>query len=144
MIAKHGIFATAAFVLAFGVAAGIKRPPPDFSALAPTAVVRGADGRRLWTIRLARRADEIAVDAGGAAQPPSGHAYELWLAAPPRAFSLGLLPATRRKVIAEIPAVTTRLAGTGMLWVTLEPAHGAERAVPSSPVVFRARFPDNS
>lgn len=112
----------------------------------PIAVVRDAEQHPLWTLRLALAAHEIAVDAVNAAPPPAGHAYQLWLAAPSGAAasarSLGLMPASGRKVIAEIPALAARLAGTGELVVTLEPAGGSARATPSGPVVFRAALSD--
>ena len=132
--------------MAFGVAASVKRQPPDFAALPPIAVVRDAARHPLWTLRLALGAHQIAVDAVSAEPPPAGHAYQLWLASPAGAAadarSLGLMPASGRKVIAEIPALTARLAGRGELVVTLEPAGGSDRATRSGPVVFRAALSD--
>ncbi len=134
------IVATAA--LALLVAASVKRPPPEFSALPVVATVRDEAGRPLWAIRLAGAAHEIAVDSLAAAEPPAGHAYQLWLDAAGGPRSLGLLPVRGRKVIPEIPSRATQLLGSGTLLVTLEPARGSVGAGPSGPVAFRAAFPD--
>jgi|SRR5579863_1548298 len=131
----------AVVALALLVAATVKRAPPDFSALPVITIVRDGAQRPLWAIRLARPAHEIAVDALGNGPPPAGRAYQLWLATPAGARSLGLLPVSGRKVLAEIPALTARLAERGELMVTLEPARGADTAQPSGPVMFRAAFP---
>ena len=136
-----GIAILAVLALAFGVAAAVKRPPPDFSAAPIIAVVRDGAGRPLWTIRLARAAHEIAVDGTGAEPPAPGGAYQLWMVAPDGSHSLGLLPVAGRKVIPEIPAIAARLAGSGKLIVTLQVRRGVATAQPSGPVVFRAAFP---
>jgi anti-sigma-K factor RskA len=125
--------------LAFGVAAAIKREPPRF-ADPPVAVVRDGALHPLWSIRLAPDAHEIAVDSIRAAPAPAGHAYQLWLATPDGPRSLGLLPASGRKVIPAIPALAARLAGKGELLVSLEPAHGSQQLQPSGPIVFRATY----
>jgi anti-sigma-K factor RskA len=131
----------AVLAVAFLVAATVKRSPPDFSVLPVIAVVCDSAQRPLWAIRLARPAHEIAVDSLGIEPPPVGSAYQLWLATPAGARSLGLLPVSGRKVLPEIPALAARLAGRGELMVTLEPARGADTAQPSGPVMFRAAFP---
>jgi anti-sigma-K factor RskA len=137
---RSGGAAVAVFALAFCVAAAVKRAPPDFAVLPALATVRDADRQPLWIIRLAAGAHEIAVDAVGGDPPPDGRAYQLWLAAPEGARSLGLLPVSGRKIIAEIPALVARLAGDGEFIVTLEPARGADTARPGGPVAFRAPF----
>ena len=130
--------------MAFGVAGVIERAPPAWSALPPIATLR--DGARpLWAIRLAAAAHQIAAESLDAehldaAAPPPGRAYQLWLEGPTRAQSLGLLPLSGRKVIAEMPAVIDRLAGAGELFVTLEPEHGSDTGLPSGPVLRHARF----
>jgi anti-sigma-K factor RskA len=132
--------------LAFGVAAAIERAPPRFAA-PPLAIVRDGAQHPLWSIRLAPRAHEIAVDAVRPAPWLEGHAYQLWLrtndgSAPQ---SLGLLPARGRKVIPEIPALVTRLAGgrgSGELLVSREPDSGSRFPQPSGPIVFRAALAD--
>ena len=125
--------------LALLVAALIGRPAPDFAARPIVAVLRDATGHPLWAIRLARGAHQIAVDSRAASPVPAGHAYQLWLEAPgaggPR--SLGLMPQTGRKTIAETPANIRRLAGRGELTVTLEPWGGSPGIGPSGPVRFR-------
>ncbi len=132
----------AALALALAVAAVIKRKPADFSMLPPIAVVRDSLQRPLWTVRVARAAHQIAVDAIAAPPPPEGHAYQLWLAGSDGAHSLGLLPAAGRRVIPEIPAIVARLGvGGGDLIVTLEAARGSDTTQPSRPVRFRAPFP---
>jgi len=131
----------AVLALAFGVAAIVKRAPPDFAAVAPIAVIRDEAQRPLWAIRLARDAHEIAVDALAAPVPPIDVAFQLWLAAPSGAQSLGILPLTSRKVIPEIPAIVERLAGSGEMLVTLEPARGSDTGRPDGPVMFRTAFP---
>jgi anti-sigma-K factor RskA len=132
--------AVAVLLLALAVAAAVRRAPPRFARLTPFAVVRDAAGRPLWALRLAPAAHEIAADRVGGAPPPAGHAYQLWLALPQGPRSLGLLPATGRKVVPETPAAVARLQGAGALIVTLEAARGSRRPRPSGPVAFRARF----
>ena len=136
-----GIAILAVLALAFGVAAAVKRAPPDFSAAPVIAVVRDSAGRPLWMIRLARAAHEIAVDSLAPEPPAPGGAYQLWMVAPDGGHSLGLLPVAGRTVIPEIPAIATRLAGSGELIVTLQIRRGVATAQPSGPVVFRAAFP---
>ncbi len=131
----------AVLALAFAVAATIKRPPPDFAALAPIAVVRNEAQRPLWEIRLARAAHQIAIDSRDAMPPPAGRGFQLWLVLPDGARSLGLLPVSGRKVVPEIPAIVDRLAGSGELLVTLEPARGSGSGKPDGPAIFRAAFP---
>lgn len=129
--------------LAATVAWVIKRAPPSFAA-APIATVRDASqGRQaLWAIRVAAHAHELAADAlAGVPAPPAGRAYQLWLQTPDGPRTLGLLPTTGRKVIPEIPAIAARLAGSGELLVSLEPARGSIAPGPSGPVLFRAAFP---
>jgi len=132
----------ATLMLALLVAVAIKRAPPDFSALPVIATIRDPAGRALWTIRLARAAHEIAVDGFAVAPPADGQVYRLWLAPPSGAAAgarpLGLLPLAGRRVIPEIPALLTRLAGGGLL-VTLAPAGGGTAVQPSGPILFRAR-----
>jgi anti-sigma-K factor RskA len=128
--------AVAVLALAFVVAAAVKRQPPDFAHLVPIAVIRDSAQRPLWAIRLAGAAHEIAADALGG-PPPPGRAYQLWLAIPSGAHSLGLLPAQGRKIIPEIPALAARLAGPGELLVSLEAARGSRLAKPSGPILFR-------
>jgi anti-sigma-K factor RskA len=128
-------------VLAALVAVSLKRAPPDFAMLPVIATVRGADQAPRWVIRVAPVAHQIAVDCVGVAPPPEGRAYQLWLASPEGPRSLGLLPASGRKIIAEIPALTARLAGAGELVVTLEAARGAETPQPRGPVLDRVAFP---
>jgi len=132
-------------VLSLLVAAAVKRAPADFATLPVRVIIRDADQRPLWAIRVARAAHQIAVDRLEAEPPPEGRAYQLWLAAPEGPRSLGLLPAAGRpaagrKVIAEIPALVARLAGAGEIIVTLEAARGAITPRPDGPVAFRAAF----
>ena len=141
-IVAPGRWQLAAFLvvlaLALAVAAAVKRRPMDFSALAPLALMRDRQDRPLWAIRVAVRAHLIAVDALGAPPPPSGHAYQLWLAGTKAVRSLGLLPIAGRRVIPESPTSIARLeAGGGELIVTLEPAHGSATGQPSGRVLFR-------
>jgi anti-sigma-K factor RskA len=135
-----GAAVLATLALAFAVAAAIHRAPPDFSTLPVIATVFDAARRPLWSIHLARAAHEIAVDAVGAAPPPEGHAYQLWLDAPDGPHSLGLLPVGGRKVIPEIPSLAARLGGPSMLLVSLEGARGSDRPVPVGPILYRAGF----
>ncbi len=132
--------------LALLVAALIGRAAPDFAARPIVAVLRDATGHRLWAIRLARGADQIAVDSLAPPPVPAGHAYQLWLEAPgaggPR--SLGLLPRTGRKTIAETPANIRQLAGRGELAVTLEPWGGSPGTGPSGPALFRGALAGQS
>lgn len=128
--------------LALLVAALIAHPPPDFSARPTVATLQDTAGRPLWAIRLARGADQIAVDSLTPLPVPAGHAYQLWLEAPgagaPR--PLGLLPRTGRKKIAETPASIRLLTGRGELVVTIEPPEGSPGAGPTGPVLFRGRL----
>jgi len=140
-MSRCGIVVLATAALACVVAVVVKRNPPDFSALPVIAIVRDGVQRPLWAIRVARLAHEIAVDSVSPEPPPAGHAYQLWLATPEGARSLGLLPVSGRKIIPEIPALAARLGERGELMVTLEPARGSDTAHPSGPVVFRAAFP---
>ncbi len=130
----------ATLALAFLVAAVVKRQAPDFARLPVIAVVRDAAGRPLWQIRLARAAHQIAIDAVGAGPPQAGHVYRLWLVGPKSGHSLGVLPLSGRKVIAEAPFLADRLAGTGELVVTLESLAEPEPTQPRQPIAFRAGF----
>jgi anti-sigma-K factor RskA len=139
---RQPLVVVATLALAFAVAVVVKRPPPDFSALAPIATLRDESRRPLWSIRLAAAAHQIAVDPIGAVRPPAGRGYQLWLKTSGGAQSLGLLPAAGRKVIPEVPALAAALAGSGELLVTLEPARGSDTGEPNGPVLFQAAFPE--
>ena len=122
--------------LAVLVAALAAREPPDFTERPVVAVLRANDQHPLWTLRLARAAHQIAVDAVAAPRPPAGKDYQLWLLAAGAAAPqpLGLLPLSGRKILAETPANIHRLAlGDGEVQVTLEPATGSLAGVPSRP-----------
>jgi anti-sigma-K factor RskA len=125
------------------VAALIAREPPDFAERPIVAVLRAKDQRPLWTLRLARSAHQIAVDAVAPPRPPAAKDYQLWLL-PAGAVApqpLGLLPLSGRKILAETPANIRHLAeGRGELEVTLEPAAGALAPAPSGPPVFTAHL----
>jgi anti-sigma-K factor RskA len=138
--AAAAVLATTA--LALLVAALIARAPPDFAERAVVAVLRDPAQRPAWSLRLARAAHQIAIDSLGPPPPPGGKTYRLWLTTPGIAAPqpLGQLPLAGRKVIAETPATIRRLAGTGELLVTLEPAEGPLAEIPSAPPVFRARL----
>jgi anti-sigma-K factor RskA len=122
------------------VAAVIARDPPDFSDLPIIAVIRDAQQRPVWAIRLARAAHEMAVDSLRDEPPPTDRAYQLWLWFPlaVKPHQLGLLPRSGRKPIAVSPEDCRRLAGAGELVVTLEPKSGSPEPGPSGPTVFRA------
>ena len=130
----------ATLALAFSVAAWLYRGPPDIAALPVVATVRdgSAQLRPLWTIRVAAAAHEIVVDAIDPPPLPEGHAFQLWLARADGPRSLGLLPASGRRVIPEIPARMAPLVGAGELWVSLEHTGGSSVAGPRGPVVYRA------
>jgi anti-sigma-K factor RskA len=131
------VLATAA--LALLAAALVARDPPDFAERPVIAVLRDAGHRPAWSVRLARAAHQIAVDGLDPPPPPGDKAYQLWLAAPGAAVEpLGLLPLSGRKVIAETPTNIRRLAGTGEVLVTLEPAKGPLADAPREQPVFRA------
>lgn len=132
--------ALATTVLALVVAAEVARAPPDFAERHVIAVLRDGGQHAVWLVRLAQTAHQIAVDGLGPPAPPPGKVYQLWLRAIDAAAPqpLGLLPLSGRKVIAESPANIRRLAGTGELLVTLEPAEGALPGAPSGPPMFRA------
>jgi anti-sigma-K factor RskA len=136
---RHTAIVLATTALALLVAAFVARDPPDFAHLSVIAVLRDKDGHPVWSVRLASAAHQIAVDNLGAAAPPPGKDYELWLVTPGEAGQpLGLLPLSGRKIFAETPANIRRLAGTAELRVTLEPVTGSVAGLPSGPVVFRA------
>jgi anti-sigma-K factor RskA len=121
------------------VAAIIKRDPPDFSKMPIIAVIRDAQQRPAWAIRLAGAAHQIAVDSLRGEPVLADRVYQLWLLFPDSAkpHQLGLLPQSGRKRIAVSPAASRRLAGAGELVVTLEPPGGSPAPVPSGPAVFR-------
>jgi len=125
--------------LALFVAAIIARDPPDFSAMPTIAVIRDAEQRPIWAIRLARAAHLIAADSLRAQPLPANRAYQLWLLAPETTepHPLGLLPQSGRKRIAASPENAGLLAGAGELLVTLEPPGGSQLPTPSGPTVFR-------
>lgn len=125
--------------LALLVAAMVERPPPDFSTRRIVAVVRDAGDRPVWAIRLAGRADQIAVDALRAEPHGAARTYQLWLSAATGAAlrQIGLLPEEGRKIIPVSPENARRLAGAGRLVVTLEPKGGSPEPGPTGPVVFR-------
>lgn len=125
---------------ASSVAAAIWRPAPDFAALPVAAALRDRDQRPVWTVRLAMPAREIALEAVAAAPPPAGHDYELWVETAGGPRSLGLLPASGRKVVPEIPARLAQVAGGGKLFVTLEGAGGSPTGKPTGPALFDARL----
>jgi len=126
--------------LALLVATLVAREPPDFAQRPVIAVLRDADQRPAWTLRLAPHAHQIAVDSLSPLPPPAGKNYELWLVAPGEVTPqpLALLPLIGRKIIAETPANIHRLAGPGELRVTLEPATGTFAPAPSGQSVFHA------
>ncbi len=130
----------AVFAFAFAVAAGIKRAPPNFSRLPPLAKIEDETGRALWVIRMAPRAHQIAVDAVENSPTAAGQAYQLWLADSDNPQSLGLLPSSGRKVIPESPALIEKLAGGGVLLISLEKARGSDTPWPNGPVLYRANF----
>ncbi len=127
---------------ALWVAALVAREPPDFTELPVIAVMRDAAQHAVWSVRLAKSADQIAVDSILPPAPPAGKNYQLWLVAPGLATPqpLGLLPLSGRKIFAEAPSNIRRLGGGGELWVTLEPASGTLAGAPGGPPVYRARF----
>jgi anti-sigma-K factor RskA len=129
----------AALSLALLVAAIIARGPRDFSAMPVIAVLRDAEHRPIWAIRLDRAAHQIAADSLHPQPVPPDRVYQLWLLAPdataPR--PLGLLPQSARKRIAVSSENARLLAGGGELEVTLEPAGGSPAAGPSGPELLR-------
>jgi len=136
---RHAAAVFAIVALALLVAALIAREPPDFAQRPVIAVLQNTGRHPAWAIRLARSAHQIAIDSLDPPRPPSGKAYQLWLAAPGAAPQpLGLLPASGRKIIAETPANIRLLAATGELRVTLEPATGTLAGAASGPAVFDA------
>jgi anti-sigma-K factor RskA len=137
----HVAACLAVLALALTVAGVIKRRPANFSALPPLALVRDRQQHKLWAIRVAPAAHQIAVDAADVPPLPDGHAYQLWLSGPKGAHSLGLLPTAGRKIIPERPALIARLdAGRGEFTVTLEPARGSITGRPSGPALYHARW----
>lgn len=122
------------------VAALVGRYPPNFAERPVIAVLRDARQHPGWSVRLARLADQVAVDSEGPPPPPSGKNYQLWIAphemAPPQ--PLGLLPLTGRKIFAEAPSNIRLLTGNGELWVTLEAATGTLAEAPGGAPVFHA------
>jgi anti-sigma-K factor RskA len=142
MVRLHPVAVGGVAALALSVAAAVKRAPPDFPALPLIATIHDADRRPLWAIRAAPAAHQIAIDCLAAEPAPEGRAYQLWLAAPAGTYSLGLLPGSGRKIIAEIPVLFGRLASAGELVVTLEPARGADLSRPDGPILFRAPLAD--
>lgn len=132
--------ALATLSLALLVAAMIARDPPSFSSEPVIAVIRDNAQHPVWTIRLARAADEIAADSLRVARAPPDHVYQLWLLAADSAkpHQLGLLPQSGRKPIVVTPENARLLAGAGELIVTLEPAGGSPQPVPTGSTAFRA------
>ena len=128
------------------MAALVAREPPNFAEHPVIAVLRDAGQHPGWSVRLARSADEIAVDSEGPPPPPSGKNYQLWIA--PRktapAQPLGLLPLTGRKIFAEAPSNIRLLMGDGELWVTLEAATGTLAEAPGGAPVFHATLEKGS
>jgi anti-sigma-K factor RskA len=137
---RRAALVLAATALALLVAALVMREPPDFAQRPVIAVLRDADQRPAWTLRLAPNAHQIAVDSLLPPPPPAGKNYQLWLAAPGEATPqpLALLPLIGRKIFAETPADIHRLAGPGELRVTIEPATGTFAPAPSGQSVFHA------
>jgi anti-sigma-K factor RskA len=127
------------------VAALVARQPPDF-AEQPIAVLRDAGRHPGWSVRLARSADQIAVDSEGPPPPPLGKTYQLWVAARETATPqpLGLLPLTGRKIFAESPSNIRLLAGKAELWVTLEAATGTLAGAPDGPSLFHSSLEKGS
>jgi anti-sigma-K factor RskA len=125
--------------LALLVAAIITREPPDFSTMPTVAVIRNAEQRPVWAIRLARAAHQIAADSVFAQPVPASRVHQLWLVAPDtaRPRPLGLLPQSGRKRIAVSPENARLLGGAGELLVTLEPTGGSPLSEPTGPTVFR-------
>ena len=104
------------------VAAVVAREPPNFAERPVIAVLRDAGQHPGWSVRLARSADQIAVDSEGPPPPPPGKTYQLWIAGRETvtAQPLGLLPMSGRKIFAESPTNIRLLRDSGELWVTLE------------------------
>lgn len=126
--------------LALLVAAVIAREPPDFSSSPIIALIRDAEQRPVWEIRLVRAAHELAADALRAEPVPVGRVYQLWLVVPGSAAPhlLGLLPQSGRRLIPVSPENAGLLTGAGELLVSLEPLGGSPNPVPSGPTVFRS------
>jgi anti-sigma-K factor RskA len=134
--------ALATVALSLVVAAVVARPPPDFAALPVAAVLRDAQGRAVWQIRLAASAHKIAAEALRREAPPAGRAFELWLKSPEAAppLPLGLLPLAGKQVLPVTPLAARRLSGSGELFVTVEPAEGAPDSRPHPPILERGRL----
>jgi anti-sigma-K factor RskA len=128
--------------LALLVAAVVRRPPPDFTTLRIVAVLQDGAHHRLWAIRLAATAHQIAVDSLAPPPVPPGRVYQLWLSLSGVAGlqPLGLLPETGQKAIPLTPKNAQRLLGAGQLVVTLEPAGGSQQPGATGPVRFRGNF----
>jgi anti-sigma-K factor RskA len=137
---RRAALVLATTALALLVAALVAREPPDFTQRPVIAVLRDAHRQPAWTLRLAPNAHQIAVDSYSPPPPPTGKNYQLWLVAPGETVPqpLALLPLAGRKIFAETPANIRRLAGTGELRVTLEPATGTFAPVPNGQPVFHA------
>jgi len=103
------------------------------------AVIRNAEQRPVWAIRLARAAHQISADSLFAQSVPADRVYQLWLLSPGTTgpHPLGLLPQSGRKRIAVSPENARLLAGAGELLVTVEPPGGSELPAPTGPTVFR-------
>ena len=129
----------AVLAMALLVAAVIGRAPPDFSRRPILAVVRDAQNRPVWAIRLADDADQIAVDALRDEPHGADRTYQLWWSAGAgtTARQIGLLPERGRKIIPVSPEEARLLAGAGLLLVTREPKGGSPEPGPSGPVLFR-------
>ena len=132
-----GVLATLS--LALFVAAIVTRDPPDFSTMPIVAVIRNAEQRPVWAIRLARAAHQISADSLFAQSVPADRVYQLWLlsAGMTGPHPLGLLPQSGRKRIAVSPENARLLAGAGELLVTVEPPGGSQLPAPTGPTVFR-------
>ena len=135
-----GVLAT--FSLALLVAAIIARDPPDFSSAPIVAVVRDAEHRPVWAIRLAPAAHQIAADSLREELAHPDAVYQLWIlsSGTPLPHQIGLLPYSGRKRIPVSPENARLLTGTGEFVVTLEPPGGSPGPAPSGPTVFRGTF----
>ena len=107
----------------------VQRAAPRVAVLAPTAggvpvllATMGSDGA-------------LSVRQDGTIAVPSDHDLELWAldAGEIRPHSLGVLPATGRRLVAAVPP------GTQLL-VSLEPRGGSPTGQPSGPVLYGGRL----
>lgn len=105
------------------------------------AVLSGENNQAILLAQAGLNKHEITIQAIAPIEVKSTNSLELWLiagAAPPQ--SLGLLPASGKRIIAIPEMLQTGISANNILAVSLEPAGGSPTHQPTGPVLFKGAW----